>query len=132
MLVLLSGRIMTETIPELGVVNAQGKQRVIRNELGPNMMTIFDQGALHTQINPDCETASALTVFSNEDGGFGFVADQSFALPDDIIATQLGDSISGAEIDRIRSSLPQGVIARIEACLKKCNIPRRQVDSASP
>ncbi len=128
MLVLLSGRLVTETIPELGAVDASGtKQRVIRNELAPNTLTVFDQGALHTQINPDCADATALTVFSAEDGGFGFVADQAFALPDDIIATQLGDSIAGADIDRIRKALPAGVVAQIDACVKKCKIPKRSL-----
>ncbi|KAJ3498171.1 hypothetical protein NLG97_g1332 [Lecanicillium saksenae] len=126
MLILLSGRLITETIPELGAVDANGKQRVIHNELKPNTLNVFDQGALHTQINPDCDEVTAYTIFSSEDGGFGFVADQSFALPDDVIATQLGDAISGADIDRIRSSLPQGVAARIDACVKKCNIPKRK------
>ncbi|KAM3473116.1 hypothetical protein MY5147_004930 [Beauveria neobassiana] len=127
MLVLLSGRLVTETIPELGaaavgaadgqtVLQQQQQQRVIRNELAPNTLTVFDQGALHTQINPECDDATALTVFSAEDGGFGFVADQAFALPDDVIATQLGDAISGADIDRIRAALPAGVAAQIDAC----------------
>lgn len=120
MLVVLSGRLVTETIPELG---AGG--RVIRNELGPHALTVFDQGALHTQINPDCGPVSALTVFSHEDGGFGFVADQAFALPDDVLATQLGDAIAGADIDRIRAALPPGVAARIDACVAKCNITKR-------
>ncbi|KAM3535992.1 hypothetical protein MY4038_000768 [Beauveria bassiana] len=131
MLVLLSGRLVTETIPELGaaVGAADGQtvqqQRVIRNELAPNTLTVFDQGALHTQINPECDDATALTVFSAEDGGFGFVADQAFALPDDVIATQLGDAISGADIDRIRAALPAGVAAQIDACVEKCKIERR-------
>ncbi|OAA81699.1 cupin [Akanthomyces lecanii RCEF 1005] len=130
MLVLLSGRLVTETIPELGAVvdvNGTKQQRVIRNELAPGTLTVFDQGALHTQINPDCDDATALTVFSAEDGGFGFVADQAFALPDDVIATQLGDAISGADIDRIRKALPAGVAAQIDACVKKCKIPKRSL-----
>ncbi len=130
MLVLLSGRLVTETIPELGAVvdvNGTKQQRVIRNELAPDTLTVFDQGALHTQINPDCDDATALTVFSAEDGGFGFVADQAFALPDDVIATQLGDAISGADIDRIRKALPAGVAAQIDACVKKCKIPKRSL-----
>ncbi|OAA44503.1 cupin [Beauveria brongniartii RCEF 3172] len=129
MLVVLSGRLVTETITELGAVGADGQtqQRVIRNELAPNTLTVFDQGALHTQINPECDDATALTVFSAEDGGFGFVADQAFALPDDVIATQLGDAISGADIDRIRAALPEGVAAQIDACVKKCKIEKRHL-----
>ncbi|TQV98593.1 hypothetical protein V2A60_007687 [Cordyceps javanica] len=127
MLILLSGRLVTETIPELGAVGASGKQRVIRNELAPNSLNVFDQGALHTQINPDCDDATAITVFSAEDGGFGFVADQAFALPDDVIATQLGDAIPGADIDRIRAALPAGLAAQIDTCLDKCKIPKRSL-----
>ncbi|KAM3456967.1 hypothetical protein MY3296_001337 [Beauveria thailandica] len=131
MLVVLSGRLVTETMPELGAVGADGQtqqqQRVIRNELAPSTLTVFDQGALHTQINAECDDATALTVFSAEDGGFGFVADQAFALPDDVIATQLGDAISGADIDRIRAALPAGVAAQIDACVKRCKIEKRHL-----
>ncbi|KAM3554401.1 hypothetical protein MY1884_006162 [Beauveria asiatica] len=129
MLVVLSGRLVTETMLELGAVGADGQtqQRVIRNELTPSTLTVFDQGALHTQINAECDDATALTVFSAEDGGFGFVADQAFALPDDVIATQLGDAISGADIDRIRAALPAGVAAQIDACVKRCKIEKRHL-----
>ncbi|KAM3555480.1 hypothetical protein ARSEF4850_005988 [Beauveria asiatica] len=129
MLVVLSGRLVTETMPELGAVGADGQtqQRVIRNELTPSTLTVFDQGALHTQINAECDDATALTVFSAEDGGFGFVADQAFALPDDVIATQLGDAIPGADIDRIRAALPAGVAAQIDACVKRCKIEKRHL-----
>ncbi|OAA49687.1 Transcription factor [Cordyceps fumosorosea ARSEF 2679] len=128
MLVLLSGYLVTETIPELGAGGSSGGQRVIRTEMAsPGALTVFDQGALHTQINPDCGDATALTVFSAEDGGFGFVADQAFALPDDVLATQLGDAISGADIDRIRAALPAGVAAMVDACVEKCKIPKRSL-----
>ena len=126
-LVVISGNLTTETSPELGVVDANGKPRVITNELGPNMMTVFHQGAYHTQINPNCEEVTTITAFSSEDGGFGFVADQTLALPDDIVSAQLGDVISGAEIDRIRSTLSKNMGLRIDACLKKCNIKKREV-----
>lgn len=130
-LVVLKGKLVTETIPEFGVMDASGKkQRVIRNELGPNMMTVFHQGAFHTQINPGCDEVETITTFSSEDGGFGFVADQTFLLPDDIISAQLGDVIPGSEIDRIRKALPQGLGAEIDACLKKCKIPKREIAAA--
>lgn len=127
MQIVLSGHLMTQTIPEFGVVDAKGKPRVIHTDLTTNMMTVFHQGAFHTQINPECEPATSITAFNSEDGGFGFIADQVFALDNDILGAQLGNVISGADIDLVRQHLPQGFGARIDACLKKCNIPKRQV-----
>lgn len=66
-----SGRLVTEMAPENGVNDAEGNRRVIRTELGPNMMTPFYIGSVHTQYNPDCEPATFVAAFPSEDFGAG-------------------------------------------------------------
>lgn len=125
--VVISGRVHTEMVPEAGVVNANGTQRVVRTELGPNMMTVFPKGSFHTQMNPDCKPALIVASFPSEDPGVGLVAPQTFALNDDAVAATFGQSIAGEDIDRVRKAIPQGAIFKVEQCLKKCGIKKRQV-----
>jgi hypothetical protein len=123
---LVSGRVITEMVPEIGVLNANGTQRAIRTELSPNMMTVFPMGSLHMQMNPDCEPALTVTGFMDEDPSVGLVAPEQFSIPDAFIAAGFGNGIAGADIDRVRHLIPQGPAITIDECLKKCNIKKRQ------
>ncbi|KAK7413369.1 hypothetical protein QQX98_007746 [Neonectria punicea] len=123
----VSGRILTEMVPESGVVDSEGKPRVIRTELGPGMMTVFYQGSFHTQINPDCEPAVLVAGFASEDIGASLIASQASLLSNDVISNTFGGSISGKDIDAVRDMLPQGVSVKIDECLKKCGIEKRKV-----
>ncbi|KAK4195236.1 putative Spherulin [Triangularia verruculosa] len=118
---IIEGRILTEAVIEAGVVDADGKQRVIRTELGPNMMTVFPQGAFHVQMNPECTSASIVAAFPSEDPGIGLILPQTFALDDEWLKTQFGD-ISTEEIAKLRASLPGGLFLQVEECKKKCGI----------
>lgn len=124
--VVLSGRVYTEMVPEAGVLNANGTQRVIRTELGPGMMTAFPMGSFHTQVNLGCEPALAVASFSSEDPGASLVAGQIFALDDDVIASTFGQSIAGEDIDTVRDSIPPSVLFTVEECLKTCGMTKRQ------
>ncbi|GJN86966.1 hypothetical protein PLIIFM63780_010548 [Purpureocillium lilacinum] len=97
--VVVSGHVHTEMVPEAGVVDASGKQRVIRTELGPKQMTFFPMGSFHTQVNPE------------------FVG-QTFALSDNIIESAFGQSIQGQDIDK-------GMVTKVESCLAKCGLKKR-------
>ncbi|KXH68388.1 hypothetical protein CSAL01_00261 [Colletotrichum salicis] len=100
LLVVTSGRLITEMVPEAGVLDADGKQRVIRADLGPNQMTVFPKGSFHTQL---------------------------FALSDDVIETSFGSSIAGEDIDRVRQAIPKNFVLKVEECLKKCGLEKRAV-----
>ncbi|KAK7429157.1 hypothetical protein QQZ08_004372 [Neonectria magnoliae] len=123
----VSGRILTEMVPESGVVDSEGKPRVIRTELGPGMMTVFYQGSFHTQINPHCEPAVLVAGFASEDIGASLIASQASLLSNDVIANTFGQTISGKDIDAVRDMLPQGVSVKIDECLKKCGIEKQRV-----
>ena len=43
--------------------------RTVTNTVGTNQMTVFAQGALHTEFNPDCEDALFVAGFASEDPG---------------------------------------------------------------
>ncbi|KAK2032388.1 RmlC-like cupin [Colletotrichum zoysiae] len=127
--IVVEGRLITEMTPENGVVEAaDGKtRRVIRTELGPFQMTPFYQGSIHSQFNPDCEDAVFVASFAAEDFGTGQVADSTFAFSDDLIAATFGQSIAGADIDRVRKAIPASIALGVEECLKKCNIKKRSL-----
>lgn len=112
-------------VPENGVLAADGTPRVIRTELGPNMMTPFYQGSVHTQFNPDCKPATFVASFAAEDFGTGQVAQEIFAVSDDVIAATFGQSIAGEDIDAVRALIPASIALGVEECLKKCDIQKR-------
>lgn len=58
-----SGRVVTEMVPEAGVVTADGKQRVIRTDLSAGMLTIFPQGSFHTQVGRQHFISQRPTLF---------------------------------------------------------------------
>ncbi|KAF7548857.1 hypothetical protein G7Z17_g6790 [Cylindrodendrum hubeiense] len=125
--IVTSGRLITEMVPENGVNDKDGKRRVIRTELGPNMMTPFYQGSVHTQFNPDCHPATFIAAFASEDFGAGQVQDETFALSDDVIAATFGQSIAGEDIDRVRKAIPKSIALGVDACLQKCGIQKRAI-----
>ncbi|KAI8715956.1 Cupin type-1 domain-containing protein [Fusarium sp. LHS14.1] len=122
----ISGRIYTEMVPESGVTDAEGNQRVIRNEIGAKMMTVFYQGSFHTQMNPDCEPAVVVTTFSSEDMGASLIPNNLFALKNETIANSFGQSIAGEDIDKVRDAIPKTVTFKVEECLAKCGKTKRQ------
>ncbi|EFQ27718.1 cupin [Colletotrichum graminicola] len=127
--IVVEGRLITEMTPENGVVEAaDGKtRRVITTELGPFQMTPFYQGSIHSQFNPDCDDAVFVASFAAEDFGTGQVADSTFAFSDDLIAATFGQSIAGADIDRVRKAIPASIALGVDECLKKCNIKKRSL-----
>ncbi|KAJ4315214.1 hypothetical protein N0V84_008482 [Fusarium piperis] len=125
--IVTAGRLITEMVPENGVLDKDGKRRVIRTELSANMMTPFYQGSVHTQFNPDCEPATFVAAFAAEDFGTGQIADETFALSDDVIAATFGQTIAGEDIDRVRDAIPASIALGVEDCLKKCGIKKRSI-----
>lgn len=120
-----SGRVLTQMVPEAGVLDSKGKQRVIHTELGPGMMTIFPAGSFHVQVNPDCGPVNFTAAFSSEDFGIGLVAEQLFSLSDDVIAATFGQSIAGEDIDKVRDAIPAEAVIKVDECLSKCGKQKR-------
>ncbi|KAL5585192.1 hypothetical protein FOVSG1_014581 [Fusarium oxysporum f. sp. vasinfectum] len=126
----MSGRVYTEAVPEGGVLDAEGKPRVIRNEISAGQATIFYQGTKHYQVNPDCEPANAIAAFPSEDGGFAGVVPGLFSIKDDAVIRLLGEAVDGEDIEKIRASIPTDVGIKVDECLAKCGLaaPRHTTD----
>ncbi|KAB8251391.1 RmlC-like cupin domain-containing protein [Aspergillus flavus] len=123
---LTSGRVLSEMVPEAGVLDSEGKQRVIRVELGPGMVTIYPAGSFHTQVNPDCEPANFAATFNSDEFAVGLVAAETFSLTDDVIAATFGQSIAGEDIETVRNAIPTTMAIKVEECLRKCGKQKRQ------
>ncbi|KAF5676807.1 spherulin 1b precursor [Fusarium heterosporum] len=122
----ISGRIYTEAIPESRVLDSEGKPRVIKNELTAGQATIFYQGTLHYQVNSECEPASALAAFSDEDAGVLGIAPALFSADKDALLRTFGEAIDGEDIDKVRGAIPVGVTIKVEECLAKCGKQKRK------
>ncbi|KAF5231329.1 hypothetical protein FAUST_9299 [Fusarium austroamericanum] len=122
----ISGNLYTEAVPEGGVLDKQGKPRVIRNELGAGEATIFYQGAMHYQINTDCDPALALAAFPSEDAGFAGVAAGLFSVKNEALINSFGEVIKGEDVDKLRGGIPQVASIKVTECLAKCGKQKRQ------
>ncbi|KAL5338363.1 RmlC-like cupin domain-containing protein [Aspergillus crustosus] len=122
---LVSGHVLSEMIPQEGVVDSAGNQRVISVELHPNMMTIFPAGSFHTQINPDCEPANFTAAFTSDEFALGIVAKQLFSFSDEVVAATFGQVVQGGDIEKVRDGIPVALALRVEECLVKCGIEKR-------
>ncbi|KAL8763857.1 MAG: hypothetical protein Q9184_000453 [Pyrenodesmia sp. 2 TL-2023] len=115
--VVVQGTLETEFILENGA-------RIIHNTLGTHQMTVFPQGALHTEFNPNCDDAMFVAGFASEDPGVQSIAQTYFGLDPDVIEAATGNDFTfeGEDVDKFRNLIPANVALGVESCLKKCQI----------
>uniref|UniRef100_A0A8H7NIK0 Cupin type-1 domain-containing protein n=1 Tax=Bionectria ochroleuca TaxID=29856 RepID=A0A8H7NIK0_BIOOC len=82
------------------------------------------QGTLHTQVNMQCENASAVASFTSDDPGTIMVLPKAFTLTDGLVQTSFGTIFEGKDIDSVRQALPSGALIMVEECLKRCNMTK--------
>jgi hypothetical protein len=124
--IVTQGRLMTEMLPENGVLDpATGKRRVIANEVKTNQMTPFYQGSVHTQFNPDCTPATFVAAFNNEDFGAGQVLDELVSFSTDVVEAAFGQVVDGANVDAFRAAIPISIAKGVEECLARCGIQKK-------
>lgn len=119
--IVVQGSLLTEHIIENGGT-------LIRNHLNQYQMSVFPQGAIHTEFNPDCTDAVFVAAFPSEDAGVSSVAQRLFALDDDVLQAEFGSDLSfkdGRDLDQFRDQIPENVAKGVDSCLKKCNISKR-------
>lgn len=99
----------------------------MNHTLNKYQMTVFPQGAIHTEFNPDCTPAVFVASFANEDPGVGQIAQEYFGLEDEIVKGTVGGEIAvdGQDIDAFRSKIPANVAKGVDSCLAKCGIAKR-------
>lgn len=118
--IVIEGKIITQMLPENGVNDANGKRRLIQNELTQFEMQPFYQGSVHAQYNPDCAPATFVASFNSEDFGTGQIPDELFAMSDEVVAAAFGQAIPGNKVDEFQSKIPLSIALGVKECLKKC------------
>jgi len=118
--IVVEGSLGTEYILENGAP-------LIRNRLDKYQMTVFPQGAIHAEFNPDCSSAVFVAGFASEDPGVQQSAQRLFDLDDDVLTATFGNDFTfdGRDIDQFRSFVPANVANGVEACLVKCGLSKR-------
>ncbi|KAL9591026.1 MAG: hypothetical protein Q9179_007964 [Wetmoreana sp. 5 TL-2023] len=98
--------------------------RTVHNELGTHQMTIFPQGALHTEFNPNCDNAVFVAGFASEDPGVQQAAQTFFGFDEETVKAAVGNDFTfeGKDVQQFRSLIPANVALGVETCLKKCGI----------
>ncbi|KAL8905040.1 MAG: hypothetical protein Q9171_006829 [Xanthocarpia ochracea] len=98
--------------------------RTVRNTLATHQMTVFPQGALHTEFNPNCDDAIFVAGFASEDPGVQQVAQSYFGLGQDVVEAATGNDFTfeGKDVAEFRRLIPDNVALGVESCLKKCGI----------
>jgi len=118
--IVVEGSLGTEYILENGTP-------LIRNQLNKLQMTVFPQGSIHTEWNPDCTDAVFVAGFASEDPGVQQSAQRVFDLDDDLLQAMFGGDITvdGRDVDQFRSLIPANVALGVESCLAKCGLAKR-------
>lgn len=120
--IVVQGRLQASSTLENGA-------RHISQDLSLYQMTVFPQGATHTEWNPDCTPAVFVAAFPSEDPGVQQIAQTFFGFEDDVITAALGGDITvaGEDLDSFKGLIPANVALGVESCLAKCNIKKRSV-----
>ncbi|ORY62914.1 RmlC-like cupin domain-containing protein [Pseudomassariella vexata] len=122
----IEGKVVSSMFPENAVNKADGTPREILNTINPFESTVYFQGSVHSQFNPDCTNSTFFAAQSAEDFGTGQVAQELFGTSDAAVAAVFGNVIDGADVDKLRGSISVNVALGVEECLKKCGIPKRK------
>ena len=116
--VIVQGRLGTEFVTENGV-------KPIQNTLEKFQMTVFPQGATHTEFNPDCEDAVFVAGFASEDPGVEQSAQTFFELDPRLVKAALGvQTLNGQDIETFKDHIPKNVALGVEECLAKCGLQK--------
>jgi oxalate decarboxylase/phosphoglucose isomerase-like protein (cupin superfamily) len=109
-----------------GMILENGFTKEITGTLNKLQGTIFPQGAIHYQFNPTCAPATFVATLNNEDAGTNSVAQGFFGLNGDVVNAALGfqSPVAGADIEKVRASIPVSLAQGIEQCLKTCGIAK--------
>ncbi|PGH20047.1 hypothetical protein AJ80_03697 [Polytolypa hystricis UAMH7299] len=118
--IVVEGRMETQFIMENGA-------RPVYNKVEKFDLVIFPPGSMHAEFNPDCEPATFVAGFGDEDHGVQQTAQTFFGLDNAMLDATLGGSgstISGKDIDTFRDFIPKNIALGVDACLEKCGLSR--------
>ncbi|KAL2211197.1 spherulin-1A [Sarocladium strictum] len=117
--IMVHGRLVTNFITE-------NRVKPVENTMTQWQMSVFPQGAIHGEYNPDCEPAVFVAGFNSEDPGVSQIAQNFFALEDQLLQATLGgvNTFDGKDIETFRDIIPANVALGIDRCLERCGIQR--------
>jgi hypothetical protein len=118
--IVVAGRLMSS-------VTAENGARHMNHTMDLYQMTVFPQGAMHTEFNPDCTDAVFVAAFPDEDPGVQQAVQTFFGLEDEIVQAALGGdgTVNGMDLDKFKAIIPANVALGVESCLQKCGISKR-------
>ncbi|OBT56381.1 hypothetical protein VE04_03506 [Pseudogymnoascus sp. 24MN13] len=124
-----AGKVHTEMVVENGVRvrTATTRTRLIETDVGANQMTVFYQGAVHSQFNMGCENATFVAGFGSEDPGAAVVDQEVLALAEGTFLAPFGTVVEGHDVDAFQGKVSAGITKGVEKCLKACGINKRAV-----
>ncbi|KAH9900453.1 RmlC-like cupin [Xylariomycetidae sp. FL2044] len=109
----------------VGDMQLENGAPVVETLINKYQMTVFPQGAMHTEFNPDCEDAVFVAGFSSADPGVQQTAQTFFNLRPDVVKATLDvETLNGADIETFKHLLPPNVALGVESCLQKCGIKK--------
>lgn len=117
--VVVQGRLVTNFVQE-NTVAPRG------NTLDTFQMTVFPQGAIHQEYNPDCTPTTFVAAFPDADAGVGQIGQNFFDLEANVVSATLGGvtMISGEDLESFRDLIPDNFAQGIQECLDRCGIQR--------
>jgi len=95
--------------------------RFIENNLTKGMATVFPMGAIHFEMNLNCEPAMFVAAFNNEDPGVLTIANGYFGLPAEIAAAGL--NLTVRTVSQLAAFLPENPALGILECRMRCGLP---------
>eukprot|EP00026_Physarum_polycephalum_P015061 Phypoly_transcript_15654.p1 GENE.Phypoly_transcript_15654~~Phypoly_transcript_15654.p1 ORF type:complete len:249 (+),score=42.16 Phypoly_transcript_15654:48-794(+) len=98
--------------------------------LEEGMATVFPQGAIHFEINLECEPAVFVAAFNNEDPGVQTTASSFFGLPADVAAVSLNIS-SIQTVEDLAKYLPHNPAIAMKECMQRCGMTGSSESSES-
>lgn len=119
-LTVVQGTIQTGMILENGITTE------FNTTLSQFEGTIFPQGSVHFQFNPNCAPAIFVAGLNSEDPGASQIAQDIFEFEDSVLETVFGltgEQVQAAkDIDAFRKNVPANVAEGIESCLASCPV----------
>ncbi|KFY02836.1 hypothetical protein V490_00384, partial [Pseudogymnoascus sp. VKM F-3557] len=107
-----------------GSVTAENGSPHLQHTLKQYQMTVFPQGAMHTEWNPNCEPAVFVASFSNEDPGVQQTLQSLMGFEDEVVRAAVGGDglVDGKDLEKFRAYIPANVALGVESCLQKCKL----------
>ena len=95
----------------------------VNTTLTPYTGTLFPQGTVHFQFNPECEPAVFAAAFDNNDPGRTQIARSFFSVrPDFVVGAALGETIDAKDLEGVRGHIPSAFAELIEECVARCGL----------